>query len=53
VSWDELETVKAANQFSLAEAIARAGKPNPWKDYFSTTQSITKAMWSAVDGPKT
>ncbi len=52
VSWDDLETVKAANQFTLADAAERAKKPDPWKGYFDTTQSITKAMWSAVDGPK-
>ncbi|WP_332701847.1 DNA ligase D [Devosia sp.] len=52
VTWAELETVKTANQFTLADAAARAQQPDPWKDYFSTTQSITKAMWSAVDGPK-
>lgn len=53
VSWDELETVRAPNQFTLADAAGRAKDPDPWKDYFSTTQAITKAMWSAVDGPKT
>ncbi len=52
VSWDELETIKAANQFTLADAAERAKQPDPWKGYFDTTQSITKAMWSAVDGPK-
>ncbi|MCR6671961.1 non-homologous end-joining DNA ligase [Devosia ginsengisoli] len=51
VSWDELETVKAANQFSLADAVKRAKQPDPWKYYASTTQSITKAMWSAVASP--
>ena len=50
VSWKELETVTAANQFTLADAAAQAKQPDPWKGYFSTTQSITKAMWSAVDG---
>lgn len=50
VSWDELETIKAANQFSLADAAERAGRPDPWTDYFSSTQSITKAMMSAVAG---
>lgn len=50
VSWDELETVKAANQFSLADAADRAQAADPWKGYFATTQSITKAMWSAVAG---
>ncbi|WP_240230671.1 DNA ligase D [Devosia lacusdianchii] len=53
VTWDELDAVKAANQFGLADAAARAKGADPWKGYFSTTQSITKAMWSAVDGPKT
>lgn len=51
VSWDELDTVKAANQFTLAIAAERARQPDPWKDYFSTTQTITKAMQSAVAGP--
>lgn len=48
VSWDELETVTAANQFSLADAAARAKQPDPWKGYFSTSQSITKAMMKKV-----
>jgi bifunctional non-homologous end joining protein LigD len=50
VSWKELETVKAANQFTLADAAARAGLADPWKGYFSTTQSITKAMITALAG---
>jgi bifunctional non-homologous end joining protein LigD len=48
VRWDELDTIKAANQFSLALAAERARQPDPWKDYFSTTQTITKAMQNAV-----
>ncbi|WP_280137678.1 non-homologous end-joining DNA ligase [Devosia sp. Root436] len=52
ISWDELKTIKAASQFSLADAAQRARQPDPWQYYFTTTQSITKAMWSAVDGPK-
>ena len=50
VGWDELETIKAANQFSLAAAIERAGQPDPWKGYFATDQAITKAMVSSVAG---
>jgi bifunctional non-homologous end joining protein LigD len=50
VSWDELEMVKAANQFTLTDAAERATGPDPWKDYFATTQSITQAMLSAVEG---
>ena len=49
VTWDELETVKAANQFTLALAAERAKLPDPWKDYFSLTQTITKTMLKAVD----
>jgi bifunctional non-homologous end joining protein LigD len=50
VAWDELETIEAANIFSLETAAARAKEPDPWKGYFSTTQSITKAMVSSVAG---
>lgn len=32
-------------------AVKRAKLPDPWKYYASTTQSITKAMWSAVASP--
>ncbi|WP_108460953.1 DNA ligase D [Devosia naphthalenivorans] len=44
VSWDELKTIKAANQFNLAAAAERAKQPDPWKDYFSLNQTITKTM---------
>lgn len=50
VNWDELQTVKAANQFSLAQAAARAKLPDPWKDYFSLKQTITKTMLKTVGG---
>ncbi|MDB5615702.1 MAG: ligD [Devosia sp.] len=49
VTWEELDTIKAANQFSLADAAARASQPDPWKDYFSTTQSITKSMLKKLE----
>jgi len=48
VSWEELKTVKAANQFSLAMAAERAKAPDPWADYFELDQSITKAMLKAI-----
>ncbi|SEQ33308.1 ATP-dependent DNA ligase LigD phosphoesterase module /ATP-dependent DNA ligase LigD polymerase module [Devosia sp. YR412] len=44
ISWDELDGIKAANQFSLADAAERARQPDPWTDYFDATQSITKTM---------
>jgi bifunctional non-homologous end joining protein LigD len=52
VSWDEVETLEAANAFSLGEAAARAQGPDPWPDYFEITQSITKAMLNSVAGDK-
>ncbi|MET3923972.1 DNA ligase D [Devosia sp. 2618] len=48
VTWDELENVKAGNQFSLAEAAERAKQPDPWRGYFDTKQTITKTMLKAV-----
>ncbi|MGV8853126.1 MAG: DNA ligase D [Devosia sp.] len=48
VTWEELETVTAANQFSLATAARRAKDPDPWTGYFDVRQSITKAMLKAV-----
>jgi len=33
-------------------AAARAQRPDPWKDYFALTQTITKAMLSTVAGDK-
>ena len=51
VGWDEVETLKGANLFSIQQAAARARQPDPWPDYFKLSQSITKAMVSAVAGP--
>ena len=48
VTWEELEGVAAANQFSLAIAAERAKAPDPWADYFERDQTITKAMLKAV-----
>ncbi|PXA99098.1 DNA ligase D [Nostoc sp. 3335mG] len=40
ISWDEVETIKAANIFSLETAAARAAGENPWPDYFKIRQSL-------------
>ena len=48
VTWKELATVKAANQFTLAMAAERARAADPWDDYFKLKQSVTKAMLKAV-----
>ena len=50
VAWDELETIDSANAFSLEAAATRVNGPDPWKDYFANTQSITRAVVSAVAG---
>jgi bifunctional non-homologous end joining protein LigD len=52
VGWDEMETLPAANAFPLSLAAARARDADPWPDYFTLTQSVTKAMLSAVAGDK-
>ncbi|QQR37002.1 DNA ligase D [Devosia oryziradicis] len=49
VTWEELQSIQAANQFTLADAAQRAQQPDPWKGYFDTKQSITKTMQAAVD----
>jgi len=50
VTWDDLKSVKAANQFTLTVAAERAKEPDPWTDYFEINQSITKAMLKAISG---
>lgn len=44
VAWDELDDLPHANVFSLETAAAKAKERNPWPDYFTLRQSITKAM---------
>jgi bifunctional non-homologous end joining protein LigD len=51
VGWDEIETLTAANLFTLETAAARAHEKDPWPDYFKLSQSITKGMVEAVAGP--
>ncbi|OJX52540.1 DNA ligase D [Devosia sp. 66-22] len=48
VSWDEVQTLDAANVFSLGEAAARAQGKDPWSGYFDVGQSLTRAMLKAV-----
>lgn len=48
VSWPEVETLEAANSFSLEAAAARAAGPDPWPEYFTIRQSITKALLRKV-----
>ena len=51
VTWDELESVEAANQFTLALAAERAKLPDPWTGYFDVDQAITPAMRKEVGTP--
>ncbi len=50
VGWDELETLDAANGFDIYAVLQRLHDADPWSDYGSVRQSITKAMLSAVAG---
>ncbi|EAU40470.1 hypothetical protein FP2506_04556 [Fulvimarina pelagi HTCC2506] len=44
VSWEELETLSAANTFDPATALRRLNQADPWAEYGNQRQSITKAM---------
>jgi bifunctional non-homologous end joining protein LigD len=50
VSWKEVDTLEAANLFTLETAAQRAQEKDPWPEYFKLTQSITKGMVEAVAG---
>jgi bifunctional non-homologous end joining protein LigD len=39
VDWDEVPKLKAANGFSLAQAVERAGD-DAWRGYFKMKQSL-------------
>jgi bifunctional non-homologous end joining protein LigD len=43
VTWEELAGLKAANLFSIDDARARLSQADPWEDYDSVRQSLTKA----------
>lgn len=40
VSWTELASLEAANQFSLADGAVRAKKADPWKGYSKISQTL-------------
>ena len=50
VSWDELETLDAANGFRMADIMERIEGADPWRESRSWRQSVTKAMIAAVGG---
>ncbi len=39
IAWDELDTV-APDGISMADALMRIGKEDPWKDYFQNNQQL-------------
>jgi bifunctional non-homologous end joining protein LigD len=45
IAWRELETLEAANQWTIVDAHERLAKQrtDPWKDYGKTKQSLAKA----------
>jgi bifunctional non-homologous end joining protein LigD len=48
VGWDELDSLSAANAFTLEGAADKAREPDPWPDYFKLRQSVTQAMIDKV-----
>lgn len=48
VAWEELDTLKAANAFSLETAAERAGAPDPWPDYFAQDQVLGAELIDAA-----
>lgn len=48
LEWTELDSIDAANVFTIANIDERLDKADPWEDFFATKQSITKAMVKAV-----
>ncbi len=48
VTWDELAELDAANGFTLDTVAARLDEADPWADYDSARQSLTKPMLKAV-----
>ncbi|WP_102957803.1 DNA ligase D [Mangrovicella endophytica] len=48
VSWEELEGLDRANGFTLDTVLARLDEPDPWADYGSISQGLTKAALKAV-----
>ena len=51
VDWGELDALKRANGFSIAEAAERATGADPWPDYFEATQPITEDMLETISAP--
>ena len=43
VTWEELAGLKAANVFSIEDARTRLSQADPWEDYDSVRQGLTKA----------
>ncbi len=48
VTWDELPGLKAANVFSLPDALKRLEDADPWSDYFGTRQSLSAAKLKKI-----
>jgi bifunctional non-homologous end joining protein LigD len=49
VSWDELSSLKAANEFRIGDMEKRLKAADPWAEASNWRQSITAKMLEAVD----
>ncbi|MGI4814072.1 MAG: DNA ligase D [Janthinobacterium lividum] len=55
IDWDELDTLAAADQWTLHtlhERLEALGKVDPWRAFWKTRQRITAAMRRRLDGQK-
>ena len=50
LSWRDLPKLKRANQFRMKDALAR--RSDPWKDFFTLKQRISKETLAVVSGKK-
>lgn len=48
ITWEELETIEAANVFTLEDILARIEEDDPWAEAKDWRQSVTRQMLDAV-----
>ncbi len=53
VSWEELNFIESASQFSIQDVIKRLKKPDPWSSYKDYSQSITEKRFQYIQSIST
>ncbi|MDF2529821.1 MAG: hypothetical protein K0Q57_701, partial [Gammaproteobacteria bacterium] len=49
ISWNELDSIKAANVFDLSNIGQRLAKTDPWENFFKINQSLTETMRKMIN----